>query len=79
MEDKLTDPLNDCRETVEQLQEEKKELEVENEQLRESAGSFGELAERLNVALAEERQSAEAPAGTPLPAAREKAWTGPHS
>ena len=79
MEEKARDPLNDCRETVEQLQEEKKELEVENEQLRESAGSFGELAERLNVALAEERQSAEAPAGAPLAADRTKAWTGPQS
>jgi regulator of replication initiation timing len=79
MEEKPTDPLNDCRETVEQLQEEKKELEVENEQLREASGSFGELAERLNVALTEERQSAEAPAGAPLPASREKAWTGSQS
>ena len=79
MEEKPRDPLSDCRETVEQLQEEKKEIEVENEQLRESAGSFGELAERLNVALAEERQSAEAPAGAPLRPDREKAWTGPQS
>ncbi len=79
MGEKPTDDLNDCRETVEQLQEEKKELEVENEQLRESAGSFGELAERLNVALAEERQSAEAPAEAPSLVEREKARTGPHS
>ena len=52
------DPLKQCHEVVEQLLEEKKELAEENEQLRESADAFGELAERLNTALAEERQAA---------------------
>jgi hypothetical protein len=42
------DELKDCHEKVEQLREEKKELEFENEVLRESADTFGELAERLN-------------------------------
>ena len=32
-------------------------LEEENRQLRESADSFGQLAERLNVELARERRS----------------------
>src|SRR3954463_4652529 len=45
--------LEECRETVEQLQVEKQELQQENEVLRESAEDFGELAERLNTALKE--------------------------
>jgi hypothetical protein len=36
------DPLTQCEETVEHLKE-------ENEQLRESAQTFGDLAERLNT------------------------------
>ena len=59
--DKPVEDLSECHEVVEQLQEEKKELQAENEQLRESADTFGELAERLSHALAEKRQSAEAP------------------
>jgi predicted RNase H-like nuclease (RuvC/YqgF family) len=55
------DDLKECHETVEHLQEEKKELAEENEQLREAAGTFGELAERLNVALAQGRQSTISP------------------
>jgi hypothetical protein len=44
------DPLEVCRETVHRLEE-------ENEQLRQSAGAFGQLAERLNRTLQEERRS----------------------
>jgi hypothetical protein len=50
------DDLKDCHEAVEQLREEKKELEVENEQLRESADTFGELAERLNKKLKNDQE-----------------------
>jgi regulator of replication initiation timing len=56
VDDIPADDLKDCHETVEQLLEEKKELEVENEQLRESADTFGELAERLNKKLKNERE-----------------------
>jgi regulator of replication initiation timing len=51
--------LKDCHEAVEQLREEKKELEVENEQLRESADTFGGLAERLNKKLKHEGDPAD--------------------
>lgn len=51
--DKPVDDLSECHEVVEQLQEEKKELQAENEQLRESADTFGGLAERLSHALAQ--------------------------
>jgi hypothetical protein len=50
------DSLEDCFEAVEQLRAEKEELEVENEQLRESADTFGELAERLNKKLKDEQE-----------------------
>jgi hypothetical protein len=42
--------LKDCIETVQRLEE-------ENEQLRRAAGAFGQLAERLNQALKEERRN----------------------
>ena len=45
--------LQDCEETV-------KELEEENQQLRESSQAFGQLAERLNVTLQNERRTAAA-------------------
>jgi hypothetical protein len=48
------DDLKDCREKVEQLREEKEELEFENEVLRESADTFGGLAERLNKKIKDE-------------------------
>jgi hypothetical protein len=51
------DDLKDCHDAVEQLREEKKELEVENGQLRESADTFGELAERLNTKLKNEQEA----------------------
>jgi len=41
--------LQDCEETL-------KRLEEENQQLRESSQSFGQLAERLNVTLQGERR-----------------------
>jgi hypothetical protein len=44
------DPLEDCIETVHRLEE-------ENEHLRKSAGAFGQLAERLNRTLQEERRT----------------------
>jgi regulator of replication initiation timing len=53
------DDLKDCQEAIEQLREEKKELEVENEQLRESADTFGELAERLNKKIKKEGEPAD--------------------
>jgi hypothetical protein len=43
------DPLEVCQETVHRLEE-------ENEQLRQSAWAFGQLAERLNRSLREERR-----------------------
>ncbi len=43
------DPLEACMETVHRLEE-------ENDQLRQSAGAFGQLAERLNQTLREERR-----------------------
>jgi len=49
--------LKDCQDAVEQLREEKKELEVENGHLRESADAFGELAERLNEKLKNEQEA----------------------
>lgn len=50
------DGLKDCQDVVEQLREEKKELEVENERLRESADTFGDLAERLSEKLKNEQE-----------------------
>jgi hypothetical protein len=43
---------NDLQECLERM----KCLEEENRQLRESSWAFGELAERLNVLLSEERR-----------------------
>ena len=43
---------NDLKECLERM----KCLEEENRQLRESSWAFGELAERLNVLLSEERR-----------------------
>lgn len=44
------DPLEACIETVHRLEE-------ENDQLRQSAGAFGQLAERLNQTLREDTTS----------------------
>jgi predicted RNase H-like nuclease (RuvC/YqgF family) len=43
--------------TLEECQEEVKRLKEENQHLRASASAFGELAERLKVALDVERRS----------------------
>lgn len=52
MEDEKRDSsLTDCLETVQRLEE-------ENLHLRRAAGEFGQLAERLNVRLREERRVA---------------------
>ncbi|MEN3336461.1 MAG: hypothetical protein V7647_137 [Acidobacteriota bacterium] len=45
-----TDPLAACIETVQRLEE-------ENDQLRKAAGAFGQLAERLNQSLQQERRT----------------------
>jgi ABC-type transporter Mla subunit MlaD len=63
--------LDECHETVEKLQEVTKELEAENEHLREAADAFGDLAERLNAALKEQRDSADQPADDPPPPDRD--------
>jgi hypothetical protein len=44
------DPLTACMETVQRLEE-------ENDHLRKAAGAFGQLAERLNHTLQEERRN----------------------
>jgi hypothetical protein len=77
VDDQDADDLQDCHETVEQLLGEKEALEEENVQLRESAGAFGELAERLNVALAEERQGAGAGVGKAVPGSAEPGTESP--
>jgi hypothetical protein len=50
MDDKPSDQLAACMETVQRLEE-------ENDQLRKAAGAFGQLAERLNRTLQEERRT----------------------
>lgn len=55
MDDSGEDHLQACREVVEHLQEETQELQHQNEVLRESAESFGDLAERLSTALKDVR------------------------
>jgi hypothetical protein len=47
---KEIDPLTSCMETVQRLEE-------ENDHLRKAAGAFGQLAERLNHTLREERRN----------------------
>lgn len=51
-----TESLEACIETVHRLEEEKHNLEEENDQLRKAAGTFGQLAERLNQSLQDERR-----------------------
>jgi hypothetical protein len=58
-EDKAEDALEACKDTV-------LELKVENDELREAAETFGDLAERLNRALITERvQHPDAAAAAP--------------
>lgn len=52
-EDERDGRLKECLTTV-------RTLEEENRQLRQSADSFGQLAERLNQELARERRSVDA-------------------
>ena len=52
-EDERDGRLKECLTTV-------RSLEEENRQLRQSADSFGQLAERLNKELARERRNADA-------------------
>jgi predicted RNase H-like nuclease (RuvC/YqgF family) len=51
------DELDACIETVQRLEE-------ENEHLRRAAGAFGQLAERLNQTLREERRTGDDPRQT---------------
>ena len=54
MDDQTDDKLTECKETV-------KELKEENAELRESAESFGALAERLNRAKRAQVEGAAVP------------------
>jgi hypothetical protein len=56
---KLVDELETCQKTVEQLEEERALLREENHHLRQAAGAFGRLAERLNLTLRDERRKSE--------------------
>ena len=56
---KCVQKLEDCLKNIEHLEEEKKQLEEENIHLRQAAGAFGQLAERLNRTLREERRRSE--------------------
>jgi ABC-type transporter Mla subunit MlaD len=71
LSDETKKDLDECNETVEKLQEVTKELEAENEHLREAADTFGDLAERLNTALKGQRESADPPADVAPPPGRE--------
>jgi predicted RNase H-like nuclease (RuvC/YqgF family) len=56
---KCVQKLEACRKTVEHLEEETAQLKEENHHLRQAAGAFGQLAERLNRTLREERRRSE--------------------
>ena len=56
---KLEEELRECQDTVQHLEEEKATLKEENRHLRQAAGVFGQLAERLNVTLRDERRKME--------------------
>ncbi len=70
-DDETKRDLDECHETVEKLQEAKKELEAENDHLREAADTFGDLAERLNTALKEQRDLPDPPADDSPPPDRD--------
>jgi hypothetical protein len=53
------DDLEKCKKTVEELEQQKEQLEEENQHLRQAAGDFGQLAERLNKTLRRERRQDE--------------------
>lgn len=50
---------NDPRQQLQDCEERVKDLEEENEDLRESSHAFGQLAERLNTSLQQERRNAD--------------------
>ncbi|HEY1307987.1 MAG TPA: hypothetical protein VGF24_30750 [Vicinamibacterales bacterium] len=56
MERKNIEDLRECQDTVEKLEQQKADLEEENRHLRQAAGAFGQLAERLNISLRRERR-----------------------
>ncbi len=56
---KCVQKLEECQKNIEQLEEAKAQLEEENIHLRQAAGVFGQLAERLNRTLREERRRSE--------------------
>ena len=78
MSDETKKDLDECMEAVEKLQEVKKELEAENEHLREAADTFGDLAERLNTALKERREPADPLPDAPPPPRRDTATRKRH-
>lgn len=47
---------NDSQKTLQECEEKLKHLEEENEHLRDASRAFGQLAERLNTTLQEERR-----------------------
>lgn len=65
--------LDACIEAVHRLEKEKERLEDENEQLRQAAGAFGQLAERLNQTLRDERRQGADRRQTVRPAAERRA------
>ena len=52
MDEHMTDPV----EELEKCKESNEELKEENQHLRLAAGAFGELAERLNTVLRDDRR-----------------------
>jgi hypothetical protein len=74
---KLVDELKTCHETVEHLEEEREELREENRHLRQAAGVFGQLAERLNLTLREERRQREDRRRTPRATPDRRGSSGP--
>jgi FtsZ-binding cell division protein ZapB len=56
---KCVQKLEECQRHVDHLKEEKEQLQEENRHLRQAAGAFGQLAERLNRTLREERRRSE--------------------
>ena len=49
---------NDTPEALQECEDKVKHLEEENQQLRDASSAFGQLAERLNHTLQEERRAA---------------------
>lgn len=51
------EPDNTPEKTLQECEDKLKHLEEENQHLREASDAFGQLAERLNVTLQEERRT----------------------